>query len=188
MTYRPAHEAFPSYTNISRSREYWNKSVGSCVSCCDAACNCSACRGGTGGSPSSSPKRRSGKWSSMKRTMSGAPKPIHRVKIDYTVEDILHIEPLSADGDDETDNGSVWIRGIGNCHALRIYLRPKFGSSRDNGSQGIVDGSRMGTQEGDSEPRIMVEHVSTEEQQADIFTKPLPRITFQYLRLRLCGW
>mmetsp|Transcript_6450 Transcript_6450/g.10487 ORF Transcript_6450/g.10487 Transcript_6450/m.10487 type:complete len:1168 (+) Transcript_6450:171-3674(+) len=140
VTYRPAHEAHPSYTNISRSREYWNKSVGSCVtSCCDAACgNCSVCRGGTD-SPPQSPKRRS-KWSSMKHTMSGAPKPIHRVKVDYTVEDILHIEPLSADnaGDDETEDG-VWIRGIGNCHALRIYLRPKFGSSSD-GSKSIVDG------------------------------------------------
>ena len=140
VTYRPAHEAHPSYTNISRSREYWNKSVGSCVtSCCDAACsNCSVCRGGTG-SPPQRPKRRS-KWSSMKHTMSGAPKPIHRVKVDYTVEDILHIEPLSADnaGDDEIEDG-VWIRGIGNCHALRIYLRPKFGSSSD-GSKSIVDG------------------------------------------------
>ena len=138
VTYRPAHEAHPSYTNISRSREYWNKSVGSCVTCCDAGCGkCSTCLGGGSGGSSQSPKRR-GKWSSMKRTMSGAPKPIHRVKVDYTVEDILHIEPVSAanTGDEEADG--VWIRGVGNCHALRIYLRPKFGSCSD-GSQSIID-------------------------------------------------
>eukprot|EP00577_Skeletonema_sp_RCC1716_P005016 CAMPEP_0113431976 /NCGR_PEP_ID=MMETSP0013_2-20120614/33880_1 /TAXON_ID=2843 ORGANISM="Skeletonema costatum, Strain 1716" /NCGR_SAMPLE_ID=MMETSP0013_2 /ASSEMBLY_ACC=CAM_ASM_000158 /LENGTH=1149 /DNA_ID=CAMNT_0000321021 /DNA_START=55 /DNA_END=3505 /DNA_ORIENTATION=+ /assembly_acc=CAM_ASM_000158 len=122
VTYRPAHEAHPSYTNISRSREYWNKSVGSCVTCCDAGCGkCSTCLGGGSGGSSQSPKRR-GKWSSMKRTMSGAPKPIHRVKVDYTVEDIMHIEPVSAaNTGDEKDLSS-----------------PKFGSCSD-GSQSIID-------------------------------------------------
>ncbi|KAK1743772.1 alpha-galactosidase [Skeletonema marinoi] len=80
VTYRPAHEAHPSYTNISRSREYWNNQLDRCG-------KCSTCLGGGSGGSSQSPKRR-GKWSSMKRTMSGAPKPIHRVKVDYTVEDI----------------------------------------------------------------------------------------------------
>ena len=137
VTYRPAHEAQPSYTNIFKSREYWNKSVGSCVTCCcDKGCGkCSTCVGG--GSQQQSPKCQS-KWSSMKRSMSGAPKPIHRVKVDYTVEDILHIEPVSASAGDEKDDG-VWIRGVGNCHALRIYLRPKFGSSSDEESKSIVD-------------------------------------------------
>jgi hypothetical protein len=37
-------------------------------------------------------------------------------------------------------------------------------------------------------PRIKVEYISTDQQQADIFTKPLPRIQFQTLRERLCGW
>jgi hypothetical protein len=40
----------------------------------------------------------------------------------------------------------------------------------------------------DEPPRIAVEHISTHNQQADIFTKPLPRPQFQALRLSLCGW
>jgi hypothetical protein len=40
----------------------------------------------------------------------------------------------------------------------------------------------------DEPPRIAVEHISTHNQQADIFTKPLPRQQFQALRLSLCGW
>ena len=43
-------------------------------------------------------------------------------------------------------------------------------------------------QEGETEPRIKVEHITTSEQEADIFTKPLPRVSFTYLRQRLCGW
>lgn len=38
------------------------------------------------------------------------------------------------------------------------------------------------------EPRVNVQHISTELQQADIFTKPIPRLQFQYLRELLCGW
>ncbi|KAL7439918.1 hypothetical protein ACHAXM_006943 [Skeletonema potamos] len=136
VTYRPAHEAYPSYTNISRSREYWNKSIGSCITCCDIGCDkCSTCVSGS----QQTPRKRKSKWSSVKRSMSGAPKPIHRVKVDYTVEDIMHVEPLSANAGDESDG--VWIRGVGNCHALRIYLRPKFGSSCRDESKGIIDGT-----------------------------------------------
>lgn len=140
VTYRPAHEAYPSYTNISMSRDYWNKSVGSCVTCCDKGCggNCAICVGASQQSNPTSPKRRS-KWSSMKRSMAGAPKQIHRVKVDYTIEDIMHIEPVS------TNTSPLWIRGVGNCHALRIYLRPKFGSSSssvESEKNGIVDKSK----------------------------------------------
>ena len=38
------------------------------------------------------------------------------------------------------------------------------------------------------EPRILVKHISTQDQQADIFTKPLARAQFQHLRWLLCGW
>jgi len=38
------------------------------------------------------------------------------------------------------------------------------------------------------EPKIKVEYVQTEEQEADIMTKPLPRPQFQNLRKKLCGW
>ena len=38
------------------------------------------------------------------------------------------------------------------------------------------------------EPKIKVEYVPTNLQEADIMTKPLPRVQFQNLRLRLCGW
>lgn len=138
VTYRPAHEAYPSYTNISRSRDYWNKSFGSCANHCDEACG--KCGISVGGSQS--------KWTSMKRSVVGAPKPIHRVKVDYTVEDIEHIEPVSAVTGDDTDG--LWIRGAGNCHALRIYLRPKFGSTIDD-SKGIIgdDGSGAKTKNKD---------------------------------------
>ena len=80
----------------------------------------------------------------MKRHISGAPKPIHRVKVNYTVEDIVHMEPLIASNNKSADaatvteskllteesnnQNGVWIRGIGRCHALRVYLRPKFGT------------------------------------------------------------
>jgi hypothetical protein len=36
--------------------------------------------------------------------------------------------------------------------------------------------------------RVTIQHVGTNEQVADIFTKPLPRPQFEYLRKRLCGW
>ena len=35
---------------------------------------------------------------------------------------------------------------------------------------------------------ITVEHISTKEQIADIFTKPLPRPQFQHLRRKLMLW
>jgi len=37
-------------------------------------------------------------------------------------------------------------------------------------------------------PRVSVEYINTRDQQADIFTKPLPRPAFQHLRRALCGW
>jgi hypothetical protein len=40
----------------------------------------------------------------------------------------------------------------------------------------------------DEEPRIQVQHITTDNQQADIFTKPLPRPQFQALRKLICGW
>lgn len=49
---------------------------------------------------------------------------------------------------------------------------------------------RSWTMRGDNgeEPRVKVQHVVTELQQADILTKPLPRLQFQRLRKLLCGW
>lgn len=38
------------------------------------------------------------------------------------------------------------------------------------------------------EPKIKVEYIPTTLQEADIMTKPLPRVLFQSLRQRLCGW
>ena len=38
------------------------------------------------------------------------------------------------------------------------------------------------------EPKIKVEYIPTTLHEADIMTKPLPRVQFQSLRLRLCGW
>ena len=38
------------------------------------------------------------------------------------------------------------------------------------------------------EPKIIVEYIPTNLQEADIMTKPLPRVQFQKLRMRLCGW
>lgn len=137
VTYRPAHEAYPSYTNISKKREYWHKSVGSCC-----------------GLTGKARRRRKHRWGKMRRKITGAPKPIHRVKVSYTVEDVLSMEPIVATSssfavDDINDDGGdcVWIRGVGKCHALRVYLRPKFGSCDGKGNakisekQDILEGS-----------------------------------------------
>lgn len=37
-------------------------------------------------------------------------------------------------------------------------------------------------------PRVTIEHISSEFQQGDIFTKPLPRVAFIRIRKLLCGW
>eukprot|EP00585_Thalassiosira_rotula_P007628 CAMPEP_0196150392 /NCGR_PEP_ID=MMETSP0910-20130528/31658_1 /TAXON_ID=49265 /ORGANISM="Thalassiosira rotula, Strain GSO102" /LENGTH=162 /DNA_ID=CAMNT_0041413509 /DNA_START=100 /DNA_END=585 /DNA_ORIENTATION=- len=79
----------------------------------------------------------------MKRRITGAPKSIHRVEVNYTVEDIMFMEPIVAssptsdsksEAEHHGDKGDnvLWIRGVGKCHALRIYLRPKFGSFANN--------------------------------------------------------
>lgn len=116
VTYRPAHEALPSYTNRTMKRDVWNRSFGTCLS--------KAC----------------GKKRRFARTLAGAPEPIHRVRIDYTVEDILHVESIVARNPsnnadeksvEDVSTTGVWIRGVGYCHALRIYLKPKFGSRAD---------------------------------------------------------
>lgn len=44
------------------------------------------------------------------------------------------------------------------------------------------------TRMGDQEPRVLVQHIKTEYQQADMLTKPLPRVQFQKLRELACGW
>lgn len=49
------------------------------------------------------------------------------MKVSYSVEDIDHVEPVDA----TDDKKGLWIRGIGNCHALRIHFKPKFGCSSD---------------------------------------------------------
>lgn len=35
---------------------------------------------------------------------------------------------------------------------------------------------------------LIIKKIDTKEQIADIFTKPLPRVTFEHLRQKLCGW
>lgn len=143
VTYRPAHEAYPAYTNISKKKEYWHKSIGTCLSS-GADCICGKCR------KCSDPESR---WGKMKRQIAGAPRPIHRVKVTYTVEDVLSIEPIVAtqslssevsksamsDGNSGTQESGVWIKGIGQCHALRIRLRPKFGSTYSNDGESYRD-------------------------------------------------
>jgi len=133
VTYRPVHEAYPAHTNISKSREYWHKSVGLCVER-GAAGACGKCVR----KKSRRQKRCRIRWGEIKRRITGAPNPIHRVTVNYTVDDILRIEPIAVSSAanaasatqhwDGPDSG-VWIQGIGNCHALRIYLRSKFGSN-----------------------------------------------------------
>lgn len=136
VTYRPACEAYPSYTNISKTKEYWHKSVGTCLSS-GADCVCGKCL--KCADPESS-------WGKMKRQIAGAPRPIHRMTVAYTVDDVLSIEPivasqsLSLSSEGTMSDSGVWIKGIGHCHALRIYLRPKFGSSYSNrGENNIGD-------------------------------------------------
>ena len=53
VTYRPVHEAYPSYTNISMQREVWHKSVGTCC----------------GSSKSKQYKKNNNKWDKMKRSI-----------------------------------------------------------------------------------------------------------------------
>ena len=38
------------------------------------------------------------------------------------------------------------------------------------------------------EPKIKINYVSTDQQEADIMTKPLAKYQFELLRKRLCGW
>lgn len=38
------------------------------------------------------------------------------------------------------------------------------------------------------EPKIKVQYISTQQQEADILTKALPKTQFQFLRKKLCGW
>lgn len=127
VTYRPVNEAYPSYTNISMQREVWHKSVGKCCG-------------------SNQYRKHNNKWGKMRRSITGAPKPIHRVTVNYTVDDILHMEPLVANNTEnatglERNEGGVWIRGIGNCHALKVYLRPKFGSFTNDDIDGTSSDS-----------------------------------------------
>jgi hypothetical protein len=141
VTYRPAREAYPSYTNISKKKEYWRKSVGMCLSS-GADCICGRCL------KCADPES---KWGKIKQQIAGAPRPIHRVKVTYTVDDVVSIEPIVASqpsscdeskstmSDDNAETiasvSGVWIKGIGYCHALRIYLRPKIGSSYADGGE-----------------------------------------------------
>jgi len=163
VTYRPAHEAYPSYTNISMKREYWHKSVGTCLEKGAAACTC---YGGCATNKTQPRKRRQHRWGKMKRRITGGPKQIHRVKVSYTVDDILFVEPIVAQSaaavaseSEEVTNGhvedasesGVWIRGIGNCHALRVYLRPKFGSFANHNNPSVSDSNDIPVDNGQSD-------------------------------------
>ena len=44
------------------------------------------------------------------------------------------------------------------------------------------------TSQDGKDPRVQVQHISTEYQQADIMTKPLPRQQYQKLRQLMNGW
>jgi len=157
VTYRPVHEAYSTYTNITKSREYWNKIVGSCLdkgisammTCGGGKC----CRFVVGRRGRKKSKRRiivrsrsRSSWGKMKRHITGAPNPIHRVSVSYTVDDILRIEPISAtttanstpsvmnnENNDKSNDGGVWIQGIGKCNAIRIYLRSKIAAAAGGG-------------------------------------------------------
>lgn len=143
VTYRPVHEAYPAYTNITKSREYWNKIVGSYLDKGISATCGNCCRRIVGRRGQRKSKRRivlQRSWKKMKRHITGAPNPIHRVTVSYTVDDILHIEPISAATNNAKNNpsemmnndmsdGGVWIQGIGKCNAIRIYLRSKIGTA-----------------------------------------------------------
>ncbi|KAL7550061.1 hypothetical protein ACHAWF_013296 [Thalassiosira exigua] len=155
-TYRPAREARPAHTNISAKRECWHRSVGRCL--CGECSGCGSDGDAAAGGSRGARGRRGGRnrWKEAKRRMSGAPNPIHRVQVDYNVEDVLHVEPIvasssaSSSGLDSASEGGLWIRGVGNCHALRIYLRPKFGSSASGSGGGGDDKEESGLVEGDS--------------------------------------
>ena len=70
-------------------------------------------------------------------------KHIHRVKVSYTVDDIATVEPIQAKNGDDGNSKGIWIRGIGNCHALRVHFKPKFGSCSeiyDEETNSIVEG------------------------------------------------
>ena len=58
-------------------------------------------------------------------------------------------------------------------------IRSKFYDVRVHWFRSIVNAPKSG---------MTVQKVDTKEQLADIFTKPLPVATFQYLRLKLMGW
>ena len=57
----------------------------------------------------------------------------------YTVHDIVNVEPVN-------EKKGVWIRGIGNCHALRIYFKPKL-ISFDGGDHEEETNSIVGEEE-----------------------------------------
>jgi len=151
ITYRPTHEALPSYTNMSKKREIWNRSVGACFEKGGSACMRMVCGNdsGIGSRKRLSRKKQNHRWKKMKQLITGAPKPIHRIKVTYTVDDIVDMETIVStfsandsaptstslvDGETESleTNTGLWIRGVGYCHALRVYLKPKFGSYTTN--------------------------------------------------------
>ena len=45
-----------------------------------------------------------------------------------------------------------------------------------------------GNEEADNQGDIVVEKIDTKDQLADMFTKPLPQETFEFLRRKLMGW
>jgi len=82
-------------------------------------------------------------------------------------------------------NGDLWLKvmiwGLGSMFGLQVSLklRPrtkhialKYKHFREHVRTG----------------KIRINAIDTREQLADIFTKPLPRVAFIYLRHKLCGW
>ncbi|KAL7469803.1 hypothetical protein ACHAXS_010058 [Conticribra weissflogii] len=151
ITYRPAHEAHPSYTNMSKKRELWHRSVGACFERGGSACKRMVCGNDNfiGSIKCLSLKKQNHRWKKMKKLVTGAPRPIHRIKVTYTVDDIIDMETIVAnlpvndsastsssslggEAGSPRNNTGLWLRGVGYCHALRIYLRPKFGSYATN--------------------------------------------------------
>ena len=52
---------------------------------------------------------RNGAWGKMRRRITGAPKPIHRVTVNYTVEDIVFMEPVVASSNDNAPDSTFTI-------------------------------------------------------------------------------
>ena len=87
-------------------------------------------------------------------------------------------QPIIKVNMDEDNVGAIKLAKL-----LKLQLRTKH-----IGIQCHHFGSWTTRGPNDEEPHVKVQHISTEFQQANIFTKPLARPLFQSLQYMLCGW